>query len=300
MASASGQFSASTGQAGLSGKLVRGHVVWLTLPQTLATRAQFAEQEAKTRPCLVLDREVSYITDSASRLVSPARFMGVDGTSKSYLVEGRPDLELSLPGARRTITHVFFDSIRTIEVPEGTVIEPVYQLSPAEKQAMLEGLARVLQPEPHFFLKALLRRSVMPGQIWHIDTPALQVTGMVLLRRWSFVVFDDEDAHDPTDTDGGRLKQVPYLVALFPPGHQGRTLQGLTWADLRIAAIPERAFVEKVGQYTDSTVSIMLNNLRRFVGVEAVPYATPALRHQASLFLDILRAFSGFRGPGLS
>lgn len=281
-------------------RLTRGDVVWMSVPQTLASQSSYEAQQSKRRPVVVLDAQVDIPLNAQQACAQRIPFLATDGTSQSWLVEGRPHVALTLPrAAQAKTTYTLLDSVRTVEAEIGDRLDLAYHLSNDEMLALSQGLDRVLRPEQQFFLSRLFRQASLPGQIKRIDAPALKGSGLVLLKRGQFPIFNDGLAHADTDIDGAHLKDVPCLVAMFPQQFDQRTLRGLKWADLKLVAVHERFLREKQGVFTDNTVGIMLNTLRRAVGVPPIPYVLPSIKHRNTIFWDIARLFMPWRsGPG--
>ncbi len=263
--------------------LHRGNVVWLTLPQSLAPMSQASTQPTKPRPFIVLSDRVTYETDRNGQTLRPFQLIGADGTSQYHLVEGRPHMSFQMANGRTT--YALLDSVRTVTARD-PFIRVSYRFTPAEQQSLHQELGKVLQPEREFFLRKLFARACMPGQVWRIQTVNAELDAMVLLRRGRFMLPQDQNnTHDV-------VHHTPYLVATFNAG--ALTLHGIRPEDSEIMAVHERSFMHKSGELSPRTVEVVLNDLRRRVGLSPIAYKQPPIQSALSV-LGLLVQARGFR-----
>lgn len=265
------------------GSLARGDVVWLDMPQTLS----FAGPDRKKRPAVVLSREVSFAVDAAGRCAEDVWILVADGTSKDYLVQGRPHVPFRISSGQNKTTHVFLDSIRSVGI-RGQEAVCIRRLDEDEMSAVLEGLDKVLQPEQRFYLSRLFSRQAafMPGQIVQVHVPTAVLPdfeALILLRRGRFVLPDDSGQEE-------RTRFAPYLVVSFNGAADLRTLRGVRWDDIRVVALQGNSFSGDTGRRVGAqTIEILLNGLRGRVGLPPVLYKEPSFMHRLALALPVLR-----------
>ena len=258
-------------------QVARGDVLWLPLAQSLSKADDLRERCEKTRPFIVLQDKTSLRLDAAGCCLHDLHLLGVDTTSQATLVEGRPHVPYHLPNSGKD-SFALLDSIRTVQI-RGLPVKISYSLKAPERQMLTEGLDAVLQPEQRFFLRALFNRNkgALPGQIWTVnvptglpDPPLREAEALVLLRRGPFYLDDDEQ---------GYTRFTPFMVAQLPDGFTVQDLRALSWNNVTLTPLHERSFVRRTGQLTDETVAILLNTLRKRVGIGAIEYREPPIRH---------------------
>ncbi len=272
--------------------LYRGDVVWMELPQDLAPIRQQL-QERKTRPFIVLNPTLTFNVDIHGNCIDNISMMGVDGTSKDYLVKGRPHLSFHLPHSQIT-TYAMLDSVRTVPCLNQK-IRAVYKLKPDEVTELDAGLESVLKPEQRFYLRALFRRATlcMPGQIWEIETATRKGEAMVLLRRGNFPIIDNDGHVDCAQYQNEPVRQTPYLAAFFHNAVGVQSLRGIRWSELDIVALQERSFLRHTATMSMDTVQIMINNIRNKAGIAPITYQQLPI-----LNLSWLPTLSRFRAQG--
>ncbi len=255
--------------------LRRGDIIWVNLSQNFSPANSNKGPQEKTRPFIILNTKVDIRLDNGGRCVRSDTLIGVDGTSKPYLVDGRPHITFEM-GHSDTTSYALIDSLRTIDAHHHR-FSHINHLTDQELNALMKGIDEVLRPEQRFYLKSLCDRLLMPGEIWACETPTFRGTAMVLLRRGRF--FTDGFAEPPTDTDfaSRRTRFSPYLVAAFRRSGIS-TLRGIGWKDVDVMAVPENALVSREGSMTDETVGIFLNNLRGRIGLEPISFQQPVVR----------------------
>ncbi len=269
----------------------RGEVVWLELPQDLTSAKAIDKPESKIRPFVVL-HPLEFHIDRRECCVDDVSVLGVDCTSKPYLVEGRPDISFRLPHSDK-ISHVLLDGLRTVPM-KGQKYRPGMQLERSQIAAVDGALDTVLKPEQRFFLSALFnRKSCMPGQIWQVETMSRQGEALVLLRRGRYPVFNNPKDDENCVYNGERVRYTPYTAAFFRAATNVTNLRGMRWQDLDIVALQEHSFVKQVATLTPQTVGILLNRLRKEAGLEPFEYNEPTFRNPAWLI------YSGLRNLGI-
>ena len=250
--------------------------MWLSLPQTLADSASLQETPSKARPFVVLQEKATLETDQNGNCTIPTSLLGVSTTSKDYLVEGRPHVHYVMPVNHRH-SYAMLDSLHTAPAL-GSHVKAIYTFNAHQRQELADGLDTVLQPEDRFYFREFisLKKKIMPGQVWTIRMatgdpahPEKDTDALVLLRRGRFYLHDDD-----YDT-----RFTPYLVAIFPNGFRARDLMSMSWDDVQISSVHERAFQYQIGQVTPATAGILLNTLRQNVGVAPIEYKLPSIRH---------------------
>ncbi len=271
----------------------RGEVIWLELPQDLTSVKATDKPESKIRPFIVL-HPLEFHIDRQGYCVDDVNVLGVDCTSKSYLVDGRPDISFQLPRSDKT-SHVLLDGLRTVPM-KGQKYRPGTQLEISQIAAVDGALDKVLKPEQRFFLSALFnRRSCMPGQIWQIETMSRCGEALVLLRRGRYPVFNNPEDDENCVYHGERIRYTPYTAAFFRSATNVTNLRGMRWQDLDIVALQEHSFVKHLATLTPQTVGILLNRLRKEAGLNPIEYHEPAFRNPAWLIYSGLRNLASLR-----
>ncbi len=248
----------------------------------------------KIRPFIVLNDRINLVLDGRGVCIKSERIIGVSGTRRSDLVEGRPSVAFTLNGSGKT-THAFLDSLRTVDSLHQKV-RHAETISAADQEVLTAGLDSILHPEQRFFLRPFFRGIFLPGEIWNFKIPTQPDIGtaMIILKRGQFFV-DGHEAGGRTLDDLSRHKHrhTPYLVAVFPPSENLQSLRGITWSKIRLMALQEKAFVKQAGAMNEDTVAIFLNNLRQRIGLPEVTYKRPSVKSGANMFMGrtFLRLF---------
>jgi hypothetical protein len=241
--------------------LRRGDVIFLRLPQDISSSAHVTNY--KPRPFVVFEETVSFPVDDRGFSQRPVSLLGVGCTSQGNLVKERPSIVVQIPG-EPIVTYAWFDTLRTEIIPATTKFEVAHRLSDHQIALSRTMFDRILRQESRFD-RFVSNSKFAPGQIWQMRTATEIREGFIILRRGSFTL-DDDPSREPA--------QVPYLVALFRGAGQLTTLHGVGWDDVKITALPQTAFDERegvLGALGINTVDIFLNNLRRKVGIDALP-----------------------------
>jgi hypothetical protein len=267
--------------------LVRGAVVFVRLPQTLSPDDPSLATH-KTRPVVVLNKSVSYKVNGNGGLHAPFSFIGVPGTSKDYVVDGRPSMPFTIPPQDIT-TYAHADGVRTVTAEEA--LKPVYHLKPPELARMQRELDAVLRPEQSFYRRRFFSDGHVEGKMWVIKTHGddRERQALILLRRGKFFMGDvGGDAYQPEA--GRKTHFTPYLMAVFRTAEKIASLRGINWSDVDILAVHERSFVRPAGEMQKDTVETVLNNLRHLVGLEPIEHRQPPVRSLATILHYIARS----------
>lgn len=186
--------------------LVRGDVIWLTLPQTLWHKLNGDNNGYKRRPFLVLDREIRYTADYMNVCKTPVSILGVDLSQNPDLIPGRPYVDFHIPGSRR-LSFAWFDTIRSTDLTNVQLQPPVYRLSPKELEQAHAGLDRVLRPTVTLNPFAFFRERFAAGSTCFLAAKGIEdSSALVILEHAAF-----------EKKDGPIVQQLrpPYLVATF-------------------------------------------------------------------------------------
>lgn len=259
--------------------ITRGDILWLKVPQTLAPMDVAQGQPFKIRPVIAL-QDQRLQTDHDGTCRQERSILGMDCTSKSYLVEGRPNVRFTMPNSKEPETFAMFDSVRDINSYHQK-LRVSHHLPGDAERAMSSFLDSVLRPEQKFFLSKLFnsKSAYMPGEIWRIKTIDADGLALILLRRGPFVCSQNVEDSTQLDRASQSVRKAPYLVVFFKKATKVEMLRGMTWDDLRIMSIQENAFVEKATSVKAQTSGILLNNIRARVGLPAVEYQQPAFKN---------------------
>lgn len=155
-----------------------------------------------------------------------------------------------------------------------------FKLPPAFLQELNEKLDAVLKPEKEFYFHRFFRGNKLPGEIWEVEAGPVKTRGMILLRRGRHKITRLPDM----PSSGRSEASSPYVMTLFRDNAQHTTMRGVTWDQLDIAAIHERAMKNIVGAMNRATVEIMLNTLRTRFGLAETPYIQPVFNSWAGRF----------------
>lgn len=263
-------------------ELKRGDIAWLKLPQTLAPLEVAREQPFKIRPFLIMNESLPLQTDQNGVCTQSRKIIGIDCTSKDYLVTGRPHLSFSMPGKDRsgTTTYTMVDGLREVSSYEQK-LKVVYHLAADQMTAMTQSLSAALQPEQKFFLSGLFNRraAFMPGEIWRINTISAKGEALVLLRRGAFVASENVEDSRNLDRTRQAIRKSPYIVAFFPKATGVKTLRGMTWNDMQIMAVQENCFEERTASLMPATSANLMNAVRKVVGLPPFEYKEPVFKN---------------------
>ena len=263
-------------------ELKRGDVVWLKLPQTLAPIEVAKDQPFKIRPFLVLNESLPLQTDPNGICTQSRKIIGIDCTSKNYLVDGRPHHSFSMPGSDRTgtTTYTMVDGLREV-TSYAQKLRVAFRLPTEQMAEVAQDLASALQPEQKFFLAGLFNRraAFMPGEIWRIKTISASGEALVLLRRGPFVA--SENVEDSCNLDRSRqsIRKSPYVVAFFTKATDVKTLRGMSWNDMQIMAVQENCFEERTATLSAATSANLMNAVRKIVGLSPFEYKEPVFKN---------------------
>lgn len=267
-------------------ELKRGDIAWLKLPQTLAPLEVARELPYKIRPFLIMNESLPLQTDPNGVCTQGRKIIGIDCTSKDYLVEGRRNLSFRMPGANNsgTTTYTMVDGLREVSSYQQK-LKVSFHLSAEQMRDVAAGLSAALQPEQKFFLSGLFNRraAFMPGEIWRINTINASGEALILLRRGAFV--SSENVEDSRNLDRTRqsVRKSPYIVAFFPKATGVKTLRGMTWNDMQIMAVQENCFVEKTASLMPATSANLMNAVRKVVGLPPFEYKEPVFKNLLGL-----------------
>lgn len=263
-------------------ELKRGDVAWLKLPQTLASLEVARDLPYKIRPFLIMNESLPLQTDHNSLCKQNRKIIGIDCTSKDYLVAGRPHLSFSMPGSERkgTTTYTMVDGLREVSSYDQK-LKVAFHLSAEQMKDVAASLSAALQPEQRFFLSGLFNRrsAFMPGEIWRINTINASGEALILLRRGAFVA--SENVEDSRNLDRARqsIRKSPYIIAFFPKAQGVKTLRGMTWNDMQIMAVQENCFIEKTASLMPATSANLMNAVRKVVGLPPFEYKEPVFKN---------------------
>lgn len=263
-------------------ELKRGDVVWLKLPQTLAPLEVAKSQPFKIRPFLILNESLPLQTDPNGICRQDRKIIGIDCTSKDYLVTGRPHHSFALPGSDKngTTTYTMVDGLREVSSYDQK-LRVVFRLPAEQMTEVSRDLSTALQPEQKFFLAGLFNRraAFMPGEIWRINTISASGEALVLLRRGPFVASETVEDSRNLDRSCQTVRKSPYAVAFFKNATGVKTLRGMSWNDLQIMAVQENCFECKTGDLRPQTSASLMNAVRKVVGLQPFDYQEPVFKN---------------------
>lgn len=258
--------------------LQRGDVVWAEVPQYLSSAENAALRQSKVRPFIVMDKMVSYMVDSRGALCEPLTMLGIGCTSKDFLVEGRPFMEIQMP-QQAIPSYVFVDSLSHITCSS---VKPAFRMPKPMMEELNSHLDATLQPESEFFLKRWFNGKFRPGEIWDFTAGPMRGRGMILLRRGRHVLSVE---HQVTDRYSAF---APYLLALLGSVQDTTMTRG---TPLQLMPAHEKSMTDYVGKMNNETIEAMLSNLRQRVGLPPMPYREPVF----SSMLNMVNPFFPLR-----
>ena len=251
-------------------ELQPGHVLWLSLPQTLSTNAAVEE---KTRPFIVMEKAIVHRLGNG--VCKPVTLTGVCGTSQAFLLEGRPHISFVL-GKQGKTTHAGPDLVRSIHCQGIVINEPTLRIAEKQVAELRDGLDRVLRPEGWF---SWPDGKFLPGQLWQVNTPGFSGTAMILLRRGRFIVHDEFPAA-PIDRDHiKRQNNAPFLALAFKTSGKVTTTRGVGWHQVEVIPIHHTTLMagtrcSEPSEFSGQTALNILNLLRGKMGLKPLDQAT--------------------------
>ena len=259
-----------------------GDILWLKTPQTLAHIDQAKTLSDKVRPFIALSPAEIKI-DHNCLAVQDRPLFGVNCTSQDFLVEGRPHVKFTLTGQNKT-TYALMDSVRNLGT-QGQSMRCKDWLSDEDLAELQNGLDKIIRPEQRFFIKDLFnfKKSILPGQVHHIETVDAKGPALILLKRGKFVVNNDIECSEDFNKTSHETRFTPYLVLYFHNTKWQGTLRGIHPNNIRITSVHERDIHQKLGQIEDKNVENIINQIRRNSGLKPIRYQKMSLQHAFSV-----------------
>lgn len=259
--------------------LQRGDVIWAEVPQYLSSAEAAATRQSKVRPFIVMDKLISYMVDGHGALCEPLTMLGIGCTSKDFLVEGRPAMEIHMPQSNIP-SYVFVDSLSHITCSS---VKPAFRMPKPMMEELNHHLDTTLQPESEFFLKRWFNGQFRPGEIWDFTAGPMQGRGMILLRRGRHLLPQTEN--QATDRYSAF---APYLLALLGSRSDTTVQRG---TPLQLMPAHEKSLNGMVGKMNSETVETLLSAVRQRIGLAPIPYREPVF----SSMLNVMNPFFPLR-----